>query len=103
MLLDIKTNQRRLAKAIHIYRDVLESLNGLYTGIMDNNLNHLMKFLDSAGLILATAALLSGFMGMNVGGMPWKSSEYGFWIILGIALLVAVGISIYLRRKSYTD
>ena len=103
MLLDIKTNQRRLAKAIHIYRDVLESLNGLYMGIMDNNLNHLMKFLDSAGLILATASLLSGFMGMNVGGMPWKSSAYGFWIILGIALLVAVVISIYLRRKSYTD
>lgn len=74
---EIETNQRHLAKAIHIYRDAVEALSSLYTAIMDNRLNHLMKFLDSTGLIIGIAALLSGLMGMNVGGLPWKNSAGG--------------------------
>ena len=38
--------------------------------MMDSNLNNLMKFLDSSGLVIAVAALVTGFMGMNVGGLP---------------------------------
>ncbi|WP_180961299.1 CorA family divalent cation transporter [[Lactobacillus] timonensis] len=68
--LKIETSQRRLSKAIHIYRDAVESLSSLYTAMMDNHLNHLMKFLDSTGLVIGIAALLSGLMGMNVGGLP---------------------------------
>lgn len=98
----MQTKQRRLNKMIHIFRDLLESISGLFLGMMDNNLNHLMKFLDSAGLIIAIGALVTGLMGMNVGGIPWKNSVYGFWIIfivIIIALLVAIR---YLRNKDYS-
>lgn len=101
--LTIETTQRRLSKAIHIYRDAVESLSSLYTAMMDNHLNHLMKFLDSTGLVVGVVALLSGLMGMNVGGMPWESSQYGFWIIIGIAIPLSVIASLYLHRKSYND
>ncbi|WP_295745578.1 magnesium transporter CorA family protein [uncultured Limosilactobacillus sp.] len=101
--LKIETSQRRLSKAIHIYRDAVESLSSLYTAMMDNHLNHLMKFLDSTGLVIGIAALLSGLMGMNVGGMPWESSKYGFWIIIGLAGLLSLIASLYLHRRSYND
>lgn len=98
----MQTKQRRLNKMIHIFRDLLESISGLFLGMMDNNLNHLMKFLDSAGLIIAIGALVTGLMGMNVGGIPWKNDVYGFWLIFGvviIALLVAIH---YLKNKDYS-
>ena len=60
-----------------------------------------MKFLDSAGLVIATAALVSGFMGMNVGGLPWKDTQFGFWLTVIISVLLAITIAIYLRRKKY--
>ena len=60
-----------------------------------------MKFLDSAGLVIATAALVSGFMGMNVGGLPWKDTQFGFWLTVIISALLAITIAIYLRRKKY--
>ncbi|MCI1287553.1 MAG: magnesium transporter CorA family protein [[Lactobacillus] timonensis] len=101
--LKIETSQRRLSKAIHIYRDAVESLSSLYTAMMDNHLNHLMKFLDSTGLVIGIAALLSGIMGMNVGGLPWESSKYGFWIIIGLAAILSIIASLYLRRRSYDD
>lgn len=98
----MQTKQRRLNKMIHIFRDLLESISGLFLGMMDNNLNHLMKFLDSAGLIIAIGALVTGLMGMNVGGIPWKNSVYGFWIIF-IVIIIALMVAIrYLRNKDYS-
>ncbi|MBB1079584.1 magnesium transporter CorA family protein [Limosilactobacillus sp. STM2_1] len=100
--LELAVQQRRLTKTIHIFRDLLTSISDLFTAMMDNHLNSLMKFLDSAGLIIAIAALVTGFMGMNVGGLPWKDSFYGFWLTLGIALVLSLIAAFFLRRKQYT-
>lgn len=70
--------------------------------MMNSSLNNLMKFLDSAGLVIATAALVSGFMGMNVGGLPWKNTQFGFWFTVTISVSLAIIIAIYLKRKSYS-
>lgn len=102
-ILNIKIKQRRLTKTIHIYRDLLASISSLFTAMMDNHLNHLMKYLDSAGLIIAVIALVTGFMGMNVGGMPWKTSASGFILTCTIAVILAVITAIYLKHKKYTD
>lgn len=69
--------------------------------MMDSNLNNLMKFLDSAGIVIAAAALISGFMGMNVGGLPWKGAGYGFSMTLGITAIVTIAVALYLRKKKY--
>ena len=103
VILDTQTKQRRLNKAIHIFRDLLESISGLFTSMMDNNLNHLMKFLDSAALVIAIPALVTGFMGMNVGGLPWKGDPYGFWLTFIISVVVALAAAYYLNHKEYTD
>lgn len=103
IILDIQTKQRRLNKAIHIFRDLLDSVSGLFTSMMNNNLNHLMKFLDSAALVIAIPALVSGLMGMNVGGLPWKNDPYGFWMIFIIAIIIALVAAYYLNHKEYTD
>ncbi|WP_367329439.1 magnesium transporter CorA family protein [Limosilactobacillus sp.] len=103
VILDTQTKQRRLNKAIHIFRDLLESISGLFTAMMDNNLNHLMKFLDSAALVIAIPALVTGFMGMNVGGLPWKGDPYGFWLTFIISIVIALATAYYLNHKEYTD
>lgn len=99
--LNIQIQQRRLNKAIHIFRDLLDSIGSLFTSMMDSNLNNLMKFLDSAGIVIAAAALISGFMGMNVGGLPWKGAGYGFAMTLGLTAIVTIALALYLRKKKY--
>ena len=98
-----QTRQRRLTKTIHIYRDLLSSIGSLFTAMMNNNLNHLMKYLDSAGLVIAVIALVTGFMGMNVGGLPWKTSTNGFILTCIVALILATATGIYLKRKRFSD
>ncbi len=60
LLYDVHLRQRQTEKMIEIYRDLLESIGDLFNGMMDNNLNHIMKYLDSAALIISVPALFAG-------------------------------------------
>ncbi|WP_258381013.1 CorA family divalent cation transporter [Lactobacillus helveticus] len=88
---------------IHVYTDLLNSISGLFTAMMDSHLNHLMKYLDSVALILAIPTLISGIWGMNVGGLPGRTNRNGFWIIIMIASLLTIIWSIILKKKKYND
>lgn len=96
-IIDLLLSQRRIT----IYRDLLESINGLFSAMMDNHLNNLMKYLDSIALIISIPALISGIWGMNVGGLPGKDNEFGFlWVILFGAALAIIS-ALLLRKKNY--
>ncbi len=101
LIIDLLLSQRRLTKKIKVYRDLLESINGLFSAMMDNHLNNLMKYLDSLALIISIPALISGIWGMNVGGLPGKENELGFlWVTLfGATLAITSGI--LFRKKNY--
>lgn len=71
--------------------------------MMDSHLNHLMKFLDSAALIISIPALISGLWGMNVGGIPGKSSSLGFSFIVVFASILTIIFNILLKFKKYND
>lgn len=98
---DLHLRQRHIEKLVDIYRDLLETIGGLFTDMMDNNLNHLMKYLDSAGLVISIPALISGIWGMNVGGLPGEKSSLGFTIVMVVSLLLAIIASWHLATKDY--
>lgn len=102
LLYNIKLRQSHAEELIHIYRDLLETVGGLFSDMMDNNLNHLMKYLDSAALVLAIPALISGIWGMNAGGLPGEGSKMGFFIVIGCAIVLSIIFAIHLKRKDYT-
>lgn len=102
VLYDIRLHQKHAEELIKIYRDLLETVGGLFTDMMDNNLNHLMKYLDSAALILAIPALISGVWGMNTGGLPGKGSSTGFFLVVGFSILLAIVVAIHLKKKDFS-
>lgn len=55
---DVKWYKSQVKKIINVYRDLLDSLSSLFSDIMSNNLNKLMKFLISLSLILAASSLI---------------------------------------------
>lgn len=102
LLYDVHLRQRQAQKMIVIYRDLLESIGDLFNGMMDNNLNHLMKYLDSAALILSVPALIAGLWGMNTGGMPGKSSGWGFFFVILGAIITTILVGWHLSKKDYS-
>ena len=62
-------------------------------GLVDKRaeeMNRNMMILSVVAAIFLPLGLISGMMGINVGGMPWVESDMGFWIVTGI--VVAIGI-----------
>ncbi|MBO0452662.1 magnesium transporter CorA family protein [Candidatus Enterococcus murrayae] len=102
LLYDVQLRQKQTEKMIAIYRDLLESIGDLFNGMMDNNLNHLMKYLDSTALVISIPAVIAGLWGMNTGGLPGKSSTLGFLLVVAGAVVAAVVVGYYLFKKDYT-
>ncbi|WP_196246229.1 magnesium transporter CorA family protein [Lacticaseibacillus zhaodongensis] len=98
----IQLRQRQAEKMVRLYRDLLETIGGLFSDMMDNNLNHLMKYLDSAALVISVPALISGIWGMNVGGLPWEKTWVGFTIVMILGLVLAIVTAVHLYRKDYS-
>lgn len=103
MIYNIKTAERQIAKLIAIYRDLIEAISGLFTDIMSNHLNHLMKYLDSAALVISVPSLIAGLWGMNTGGLPGEHTKFGFLMMIIVSLVLALITWRILRSKKYND
>ena len=101
LLSQVHIEQRRLNKMINVYEDLLNSVSGLFSAMMDSHLNHLMKYLDTMALIISIPALIGSLWGMNVGGIPGKTSSWGFIGVLVICLISVIISGLYLRKKKY--
>lgn len=103
MIYNIKTAERQITKLIAIYRDLIEAISGLFTDIMSNHLNHLMKYLDSAVLVISVPSLIAGLWGMNTGGLPGEHTKFGFLMMIIVSLVLALITWRILRSKKYND
>ena len=65
----------------------------VHDGLVDKRaeeMNRNMMVLSVVAAIFLPLGLLSGMMGINVGGMPWVEDGNGFWYVT--AIVVAVGL-----------
>lgn len=102
LIYDIRLRQKFANKMVTIYRDLLETIGGLFSDMMDNNLNHLMKYLDSAALVVAVPSLIAGLWGINTGGLPGKENTIGTILVFGLTILVGILTAIFLSRKDFS-
>ena len=102
LVFNIQQRQEQAEKLINLYRDLLETVGGLFNDMMNNNLNQLLKYLDSAALVISIPALISGIWGMNTGGLPGKEQGTGFLWVIGLSVVATAITIIHLKRKDYT-
>jgi magnesium transporter len=103
VIYNIKTAERQITKLVEVYRDLIDAISGLFSDIMSNHLNHLMKYLDSAALIISVPSLIAGLWGMNTGGLPGRHTSVGFWSMVAVSGLLAFITWIILRFKKFND
>ena len=53
-------------------------------------MNNNMMILAVLSAVFLPLGLISGMMGINVGGMPWVESGMGFWYVTMIVIGVGV-------------
>jgi magnesium transporter len=95
---DVLIENRQAIEMANIYRDILNGTMDTYASIISNNLNVVMKVLTSLTLIVAIPSMIGAFWGMNT-GVPFEGKQWGFWVVIGICVVICVILAIILWKK----
>ena len=99
LLEDVLTENRQAVEMATIYGDILSRIMDAFSAIISNNQNSVMQFLTSVTLITTIPTIVSGFFGMNVGGIPYANDGNGFWIVMLITTLICLVITFFMSRN----
>ncbi|KAA8712038.1 magnesium transporter CorA family protein [Lactococcus garvieae subsp. garvieae] len=91
----IETDQAYTETRIQL--KLLQNLRDLFSNIVSNNLNIVMKIMTSATFVLGIPGVVVGFYGMNV-PIPGQEISWVMWAILGLTLIFC-GIVVWALRK----
>ena len=99
LLEDVLVENRQAVEMATIYGDILSRIMDAFSAIISNNQNGVMQFLTSVTLITTIPTIVSGFFGMNVGGIPYANDVNGFWIVMLITTLICLVITFFMSRN----
>lgn len=102
LLEDVIVENKQAIEMANIYSGILSGTMNTFSSVISNNLNISMKLLASITIIMSIPTMIASFYGMNlnVDGMPFAHSPYGFWIVIGIAALLSGIVAIIFKRKN---
>lgn len=88
----------RLAEDLDAIRDRAQVVRDQVVDIRAEAMNRQMLLLSVVAAIFLPLTLLSGLLGMNVGGIPGAEAPWAFWAVCG--LLVVIGVfQVWLFRR----
>lgn len=63
--------------------------------------NRAMLILAAVTAVLMPLTVISGMLGMNLGGIPFADSPYAFAVVSGALVVVGVAIAIWMRHRKW--
>ncbi len=100
-LRDVLDHAIEVNESLQIYREMSMSLMEMYMSNMSNKMNEVMKVLTIMASIFIPLTFIAGIYGMNFDHMPELHYEYGYYVVLGVMILLFIGMIIYFRRKHW--
>lgn len=68
---------------------------------LSDQLNTRMYLLSIVAAIFLPLGFLTGLFGINVGGMPWLESDWGFWWVMLLIAAIGGGLGIWLKGRRW--
>jgi magnesium transporter len=96
---DVYDHVLRINDGLDTYRDLLGSTLDSYLSQVSNRMSQSSKALGVIATVTLPFVIVSGMWGMNFDRIPLASHPYGFWILLGLQLLIAAVILGVLRWR----
>ncbi|MBK8820379.1 MAG: magnesium/cobalt transporter CorA [Saprospiraceae bacterium] len=82
--------------------EVHNGIKDLYLHRMNREINNVMKMLTIISTIFIPLTFIAGVYGMNFKNMPEIYTEYGYFITVGIMIIIGVSFFVYFRLKKWT-
>lgn len=97
-LQDLSDHTQQLISTTQAIREMAANLQDLYMSTISNSMNQVMKALAIVATIFIPLTFIAGIFGMNFEFMPELKAHYGYFITLGIMLLIALGMVYYFKK-----
>ena len=89
---DIYDHLIRVTDLAESYRDLISGSLEAYLSVVSNRLNEIMKVLTIFSAIMLPLTFIAGVYGMNFEHMPELATRYGYFVVWGIMIVVALGM-----------
>jgi magnesium transporter len=83
------------------YRDMMMNLQDLYLSNVNLKTNEVMKVMAIVTCLLAPATVIGGIFGMNFDRIPYLHHQYGFFIAVGLMLIVPIWMLVAFKRRGW--
>ena len=91
----------QVSENIEIYREMSWGLMDMYMTTINNKMNEVMKVLTIMASIFIPLTFIAGIYGMNFEHMPELEWKYGYFILLGVMLIIFLFMIYYFKRKRW--
>lgn len=98
---DLVDHVAQILDSLDAERDMLANLEAFYQAEAANRLNHVMRLLTVISTIFIPLSFIAGVYGMNFDHMPELHTRYGYFVLLGVMLLLMVGMLVWFRKKKW--
>jgi magnesium transporter len=100
-LRDCYDHSVQLMDLVESYRDVLSGLTEIHISSIGLRTNEIMRVLTVVTAIFIPLTFIAGVYGMNFQHMPELAKPYGYYICLGVMLVIGLGQLIYFKRRRW--
>lgn len=98
---NVHDHLQRISDLAEGYRDLVSSLFDIHFAVVGNRTNEVMKTLAVLSAIILPLSLIAGIYGMNFENMPELRSANGYFLTLGVMVLITVVLLVYFWRRGW--
>ncbi len=98
---DLKDSCLAILDDIDSTISLLDGLTNLYYAVQGQKMNETMKVLTVISAIFIPLTFLAGIYGMNFHNIPELRSPYGYFILLGVMVIITILMIIYFKQKGW--
>jgi len=100
-LRDVYDHTIQVIDTIETFRDMVSGMLDIYLSSVSNRMNEVMKVLTIIATIFIPLTFIAGVYGMNFVNMPELQWRWGYFLIWGVMVAVAVGMVIYFKKRGW--
>lgn len=100
-LRDVYDHTIQLIETTETYRDMLAGMMDIYLTSLSNKLNETMKVLTVISTIFIPLTFIVGIYGMNFEVMPELEWPWGYPLVMGMMVMLAIGMLWVFRSKHW--
>lgn len=98
---DIYDHLMKLTDMLTTNQEITADMRDNFMSIQSNKMNSIMMTLTVITTIFMPLTFIAGIYGMNFTNMPELHLKYGYFTILGVMGVLAIGMSIWFYRKGW--